>query len=333
MKPVKNQSETLLLITNLLPPFCQGFYLERVGERSLLTRIGYARDAYAFLTWLRERKGYTEEVWELPLSAFEEVRTVDIDAYLLFYRETHSDSATSRARCSLSNLFRYLQTSVELIPKNPVAGAGKVRREKSDFVTYLTLEEQNKLLQVVSSGEGLTKRQSSFHKQLATRNLALLVLILDTGMRVSEVSFLDWEDLDFPTCSLIIRRKGGKLQKLFYSSECREYLESYGYRRTESQRKGPFFLSLQGNRLSIREIQKLTECYTKLAFPEKTVSISPHKLRSSFAMAFYGETGNILALQKKMGHESLVSTNVYAKASEQEQQALHNWRTTPYSTS
>jgi len=82
---------------------------------------------------------------------------------------------------------------------------------------------------------------------------------------------------------------------------------------------------LKGTPVCVREIEKLTAKYVKAALPEKT-GISPHKLRSSFAMEFYGETGDILTLQERMGHESLNTTNIYAKASKENIRSSRNWR-------
>jgi len=331
MKEKKKNSEVLSNLVSALPPFCQGFYITRIHERSLLSRIGYARDAKAFLEWLSSKKFDNKNTWEITASELGEVSPVDIDTYLLDYSSTHKDSSVSRSRCAISSLYKYLSSTLNLVPRNPADGAGKVKRSKANFVIHLTLEEQKYLIGIIMSGTKLNNRQQKFHNKLRSRDVAIFTLFLDTGIRISELCGIDVGDIDLDDFSVIVRRKGGKIEKVFFSDECAIALSHYiaernAYFPTSNGFTFPLFLTIAGNRISTREVQKLTKKYTDIAFPNKSVSISPHKLRSSFAMSFYGETGNLLALQKKLGHESIVSTNVYAKATELESKALRNWK-------
>jgi len=89
----------------------------------------------------------------------------------------------------------------------------------------------------------------------------------------------------------------------------------------------PLFVTLKQERLSIRAIQAMLEKYMNACLPEKADMISVHKLRSSFAMTYYrASNGDILSLQQRLGHKSISTTNVYAKASQLEMQRNRNWR-------
>ena len=88
--------------------------------------------------------------------------------------------------------------------------------------------------------------------------------------------------------------------------------------------KTPLFVTQSGARITVRSIERLVKKYASAAVPGKGQKISPHKLRSSFAMGFYEEEKDILALQRKMGHKSIVATNYYAKATDQKMQETRN---------
>ena len=159
-----------------------------------------------------------------------------------------------------------------------------------------------------------------------------IFLFLDTGLRVSELASINVKDLSLDDYSVVVQRKGrNKIQMIYYSDESAEYITDYlnerKARRLIYHGDDPLFISNRGTRISVREIQLMLKKYVAAALPEKAQSISPHKLRSSFAMEFYRSTDkDILTLQKRMGHKSIMTTNIYAKAAEAEDKDMRNWR-------
>ena len=197
--------------------------------------------------------------------------------------------------------------------------ASKVKIPDSDEVIYLTIEEQVQFIDSIYDGAGLTGKQIAHHNKVRDRDVALVLLLLDTGMRISELHNSNIRDVDFKTCAIRIIRKGGKTQTLYFSDETKERLLYYLQQRNaicKYNEKSPLFSSTDDKRLSIQAIESLFKKYQRAIFPGR--KISPHKMRSSFAMAFYGETTDILALQKKLGHKTLAATNIYAKASNEQ---------------
>jgi site-specific recombinase XerD len=190
------------------------------------------------------------------------------------------------------------------------------------------MEEQEKLLQTVNYGSGLDDKKMKYHGRYQKRDLALIMLLLDTGMRVSELHGIDLKDLDLDNCSVIVTRKGGNVATLYYSDEVRNLLQDYiDERKSKFPHIGaeePLFVTLQGNRLAVRSIETLVKKYAVTALPGKGYLISPHKMRSSFAMELYGETRDILLLQKKLGHTNITATNIYAKASNKDMEDSRN---------
>lgn len=322
----KSQSEILIELVSELPAFAGDFLLGRSGERAVSTRIGYARDFKAFL----QHQFSNKMPADVTFDDLSEVNPVDIDRYLTLYATTHTEPATARAKVSISAFYKYLVDTLKRVPSNPVVGAGKIRIPKKDFVVFLNLEEQSKLLNTIRYGIGMTDGQLKYHEKLKKRDLAMMFLFLDTGLRVSELAGLQIGDVDLEECSAIVTRKRNKISKIYFSDEAAGYLKDYLFdRRTlsplTSEMMDPLFTTLKGDAVSVREIEKLVPKYVAAALPGKT-GISPHKLRSSFAMEFYGETRDILTLQERMGHESLNTTNIYAKASKENVINTRNWR-------
>ncbi len=331
----KRDSTVLIELVEELPEFCQDYFIGRKNERALSTRIGYARDLNHFIDWMiQNQKDFCQfegRKRQIKPSDFGSISAIDMDKFLEIYSDDHSIPATARARSAISSFYKYLIDTLRAIDYNPVAGSQKVKIPPKDYVIYLTSEEQERLLNTIRFGTGLTERQQQWHKHYEKRDLAMIFLFLDTGMRVSEIHGIDNGDLDLNECSVVVTRKGGKQSKIYFSDESAEYISEYLEEKQITTPlscgpKEPLFVTLKGDRLAIRQIQEIVPKYVDAALPEKAGTISPHKLRSSFAMEFYRAERDILALQERMGHSSLNTTNIYAKAFESVSNRTRNWR-------
>ncbi|MBR1861667.1 MAG: tyrosine-type recombinase/integrase [Lachnospiraceae bacterium] len=329
----KRDSSVLIELVDELPEFCQDYFIGRKNERALSTRIGYARDLNHFIDWMIQNHPYFNKLEKRNIkpSDFGRISAYDMDKFIEIYSDRHQIRATARVRSAISSFYKYLTDTLRAVDYNPVSGAQKIKIPEKDYVIFLTSEEQQKLINTILYGTGLTPRQQAWHKHYEKRDLAMIFLFLDTGMRVSELNGIDNGDLDLNECSVIVTRKGGKQSKIYFSDESAEYIQDY---LDEKQivtplscgPKEPLFVTLKGERLAIRQIQEIVPKYVNAALPEKAGTISPHKLRSSFAMEFYRVERDILALQQRMGHSSLNTTNIYAKAFESVANKTRNWR-------
>lgn len=329
----KRDSAVLISLVDELPEFCQDYFIGRKNERALSTRIGYARDLNHFIDWLITNHPYfcVLNKRQIKPADFGHVSASDMDKFIEIYSDQHEIRATARTRSAISSFYKYLTDVLRAVDYNPVSGAQKIKIPEKDYVIFLTSEEQTRLLNTIRYGTGLTERQNAWHKHYEKRDLAMIFLFLDTGMRVSEINGIDNGDVDLNECSVVITRKGGKQSKVYYSDESAEYLQDY---MDEKQTvtplscgpRDPLFVTMKGSRLAIRQIQDIVPKYVDAALPEKAGTISPHKLRSSFAMEFYRVERDILALQQRMGHTSLNTTNIYAKAFESASLRTRNWR-------
>ena len=167
----------------------------------------------------------------------------------------------------------------------------------------------------------MTKHQMAFRERTKERDLAIMTLMLGTGIRVSECAGLDLTDVDLRANTITIVRKGGGQDILYFSDEIHDALEAYinGERNRvlpESEEETALFLSLKRKRISVDAIEVLVKKYSQMAVPNK--KITPHKLRSTYGTALYRETGDIRLVADVLGHENVNTTIDYYAAIEDE---------------
>ena len=94
-------------------------------------------------------------------------------------------------------------------------------------IIRLEIDEVAKLLDEVEEGDKLTEKQKLYHERTKVRDLAMMSLLLGTGIRVSECVGLNINDIDLDTCGARVYRKGGKESVIYFSDEVRDVLEDY----------------------------------------------------------------------------------------------------------
>jgi len=160
------------------------------------------------------------------------------------------------------------------------------------------------------------------------RNRALLRLMLDTGLRLSEATALRWRDIDLTTGKLMVRQgKGAKDRTLWIGDEDLDMLRSWRERQAKDIAGTPehVFTTLEGKPISGRYVQAMVKRYTTKAGIEK--DIHPHTLRHSFATDLYRQTTNIRLTQKALGHSNLATTQIYTHIVDEELEgALRSFR-------
>ncbi|MDO0821952.1 tyrosine-type recombinase/integrase [Desulfosporosinus nitroreducens] len=149
------------------------------------------------------------------------------------------------------------------------------------------------------------------------RDIALITLMLNTGLRISEVAALDIDDLIISDRSggLKVRLgKGGKFRSVPLNSDTRKALRDYLNGRT----KGPVFLSQRGRgtrRLTSSGIRQVIDQYAYLA---KLPELHPHTLRHTFALNLLKTGEGLEMVAEILGHKSLNTTRIYTQPSEQD---------------
>ena len=144
------------------------------------------------------------------------------------------------------------------------------------------------------------------------RNRLMLSLMLNTGLRLSETTGLEWRDLDLNTGKLFVRQgKGAKDRTLWISEEDIALLRAWRQRQADEIDAGcpHVFSTLGGKRVSNRYVQQMVQRYSEKAGICKNVH--PHTLRHSFATDLHRESRNIRLVQKALGHADLSTTMIY----------------------
>ena len=189
-----------------------------------------------------------------------------------------------------------------------------VRPKKLPVV--LTEDEQARLLE-----------QPNPRYPTGERNGVMLNLMLNTGLRLAEVTALKWRDLDLTTGKLLVRQgKGAKDRTLWIAEADIDRLRSLRERQAKEAGKCKHvFTTLNGKPLGHRYVQRMIARYARKAGIEKAVS--PHTLRHTFATDLYRETSKIRLVQKVLGHSDLSTTMVYTHIHDPEvENALKSFR-------
>ena len=311
-----------------LPAFFKDFFRGIEPRTQSRTQIAYAYDIKIFLQFLLEenpsiKKSYGS-VTEIPISVLESLTVTDIEEYMeyLKYRDTdgkkisNKENAIKRKISTLKSVFKYFYRT-EKISEN-IMERVQLPKLHSKEIIRLDIDEVAMMIDEAERGEGLSDRQRAYHGKTKVRDVALLSLLLGTGIRVSECVGLDISDVDFKNNGILIHRKGGKEDTVYFSDEVKEALQNYYDERVlileESGHEGAFFLSMQNKRLSVRSVENLVKKYAKIISPLK--KITPHKLRSTYGTNLYKETGDIYLVADVLGHSDVNTTKKHYAAIE-----------------
>ena len=212
-------------------------------------------------------------------------------------------SETTRARkiASTKSLFGFL-ISDQVIESNPTINLGSPRIGRS-LPDPLTIDEIERLLEVPASQDTPEAR----------RDLAMLDLLYATGMRVSELTALDLEDVDVSEGSVRCFGKGGKERIIPIHIGAVSLLKSYiqDVRPVLAGAKTPtaLFLNRRGNRLTRQGFWLILKGYTEKAGLNGRVT--PHTLRHSFATHLLRGGAPLRHVQELLGHASITTTQIY----------------------
>ncbi len=321
---VKNLRRIEALLQEL-PPFVEEYFIGIENQTSTLTRLNYAYDLRIFFDFLVCKRRFSDSVPHLTLSDLEKVSATDIEKFLSYLNHYEyngslnscNERAKARKLSTVRALFKYFFSK----DKISVDNAAKVSMPKihEKEIIRLEINEVVDLLNCADSGVGMTNHQRAFHEKTKIRDVAILVLFLGTGIRISELVGLNNEDIDFSTNSFRVTRKGGNQTILYFSEEVSQALQKYLAEKAENpdipHDEHALFLSLKTQRISIRAVENLVKKYSRIVTPLK--KISPHKLRSTYGTQLYRETHDIYVVADVLGHKDVNTTRKhYAAISE-----------------
>jgi site-specific recombinase XerD len=323
-----NIDNTVKLRTLLesLPRFCEYFFRGIEPTTSSRTRIAYAYDLRVFFDFLKATNPSLKNtpITEIKIDILDQIKAIDIEEYLDYLTYYKSDekerlnkeNGKKRKLVSLRSFYNYYFKK-EMITTNP-ASLISVPKLHEKAIIRLEIDEVVRLLDEVENAESMTKAQQKFHEKTKIRDLALMTLLLGTGIRVSECVGLDINDVDFENNGIKIRRKGGYEVVVYFGEEVRvaliDYLQERKHMLPCDGHTNALFLSLQMRRISVRSVENLVKKYASTV--TKLKKITPHKLRSTYGTSLYRETGDIYLVADVLGHKDVNTTKKHYAAIE-----------------
>ena len=312
-----------------LPPFCTDFFRGIEPRTSARTRLAYAYDLKTFFDFLKQANPElkTKELRDFPLSILDEIKLMDLEEYMEYLKcystEKREDLMNTergimRKVSTVKSFYNYFYRT-ERIQNNPASLLQLPKIHEKEIIR-LDVDEVARFLDEVEDGECLTEKQKAYHAKTKLRDLAMMTLLLGTGLRVSECVGLDINDVDFRNGGLRIHRKGGKEVIVYFGAEVEYALQDYLSEREhivpEEGSEEALFLSMQRKRINVRSVEKMVKKYAQLVTPLK--KITPHKLRSTYGTNLYRETGDIYLVADVLGHSDVNTTKKHYAALEDE---------------
>lgn len=318
----------LRAVLDTLPPFCRNYFRGIEEYTSTRTRLAYAYDIRLFFEFLHEKNSSLAkiDIRDYPLSVLDQITRLDIEEYLeyisLYQKDgrdiTNDERGKARKLSSLRSFYNYFFEN-EMIEKNTAALIPLPKRHDKEIIR-LEPNEVAILLDQVEAGSKLTNKELEYHKKTKIRDIALLTLLLGTGIRVSECVGLDVSDINFDVGGIKIRRKGGYEAVIYFGEEVEtallDYLEERSHVIPAEGHENALFLSLQNRRMAVRSVENLVKKYASRVTTLK--KITPHKLRSTYGTTLYQETGDIYLVADVLGHKDVNTTRKHYAALEDE---------------
>ena len=276
-----------------------GLFLKALAREDLsaVTVRGYRSDVSTFLSW-----------YEAPL---EQLTPSDLAHFRqhLSRDRAMKPASVNRKLEALRRFCRWAHAARKL--RTDVAASLKLKRvPRGTRPKGLTAGEVQALLRAAGQSR----------KSLAPRNYALVQLLLQAGLRVSEAAVLCIGDLEIRERhgKVHVRGKGEKERDVPLNATARRALQTYLHERQNAGADAPVFLSESGARLSVRSIQSLVSELARRARIAR-IPVSAHTLRHTFALGYLKQNpGKLVELATLLGHESLDTTAAYALPSEED---------------
>lgn len=322
----RNLTIRLRELLSELPGYVTDFFRARETTTSVKTRISYAYDIKIFLNYLLQSNPLLKDkaIKDVSLDVLNSLQSVDIEEYLEYLKVYEDTSGTqlsndlrgiARKLSSLRSLYAYLFKR-GLVTNNPSVMVDMPKIHNKEII-QLDPDEVAILLDYMEEcGEQLSPHKRAYYKKTIIRDLAIITLLLGTGIRVSECVGLDISDVDLKNDGIRIIRKGGNEMVVYFGPEVEiallNYLEERETVETQPGHENALFLSMQKKRISDDAVENLVKKYSREAIPQK--KITPHKLRSTYGTNLYRETGDIYLVADVLGHSDVNTTKKhYAK--------------------
>ena len=269
-------------------------YLKSEKNFSSHTIRAYSSDVYTFLIWADNLN-------------VDEIDTKKFSEYLYFIQKINYTKTTiARKIASIRAFYKFLFTE-EIIENNPSDAICAPKKPKS-LPDFMSEEEVENIL-----------RNVKIETPAGFRNRVIFELLWVSGMRISELSGLNYENLNLEQNEIKVLGKGSKERIVLIPDKTKESLKNYIENvsdlicKTKKTPSSPLFINYNGYRLQNQSIRKaLNEVVQKIELPKK---ITPHIFRHSFATKLLENGADLRIVQELLGHASISNTQIYTHIS------------------
>ena len=269
------------------------------------------KETFDFLQYLRQEKNvskHTERGYLADLEQFFEfhgerpLNEVDHQSLRRFLAHLLnagiSKTSVARKLSALRSFFKFLNRE-GVLTANPARLVATPRKEKR-LPVVMTMDDAGRLMDAPAGAED---------RELELRDRAVLEMLYSTGIRASELTGMDLQDIDRHDRLIRIRGKGRKERVVPVGLKALKAVDLYIDIRKKTSATGAVFTGPGGNRLTARTVQRILEKYRKkMGLQQKA---SPHTLRHSFATHMLESGADLRAIQELLGHASLSTTQRY----------------------
>ena len=314
-------------VLSTLPAFCKDYFRAIDATTTTKTRISYAYDIRIFFQFLLDSNPSFKDrsMTDFTVDVLDQVKAVDIEEYQEYLKvyqnrnedklETNGERGLKRKISALRSFYAYYYRH-EMIQTNPAVLVDVPKIHQKSIIKLDADEVALLLDHIENCGDTLTGQKRVYWEKNKERDLAIVTLLLGTGIRVSECVGLDIEDVDFKNNGIKVTRKGGNEMVVYFGEEVEKALKNYlEIRKTISPLSGhehALFYSAQRRRIGVQAIENLVKKYAREVTTTK--KITPHKLRSTYGTALYQETGDIYLVADVLGHRDVNTTKKHYAA-------------------
>ncbi len=271
------------------------------------TAKAYYADILAYLIWLGDEH-------------CEEVKFAKVREYLHFIKIfDYKKTTIARKIASIRTFYKYLHREKK-VENNPAESLISPKRPKS-LPKFLTTDEIEQILSNIN-----------IDTPAGYRNRAILELLWASGMRVSELSGLNFGNLNLEHNEITVFGKGSKERIILVTDRAKNYLQGYidfarplvakGFTLEPITDTTPVFINKTGFRLQTKMIRNvINDIVNKIELPKK---VTPHMFRHSFATHLIENGADLRVVQELLGHASISNTQIYTHISMQHMKEVYN---------
>lgn len=312
-------------VLSTLPAFCKDYFRAIDSTTTTKTRISYAYDIRIFFQFLLDEnpafKNYA--MTDFSVDVLDQIKAVDLEEYMEYLKvyqngdktETNGERGLKRKISALRSFYAYYYKR-EMIHTNPTVLIDVPKIHDKSIIRLDTDEVALLLDYIEHCGDSLTGQKRVYYEKTKERDLAIVTLLLGTGIRVSECVGLDIEDVDFKNNGIKVTRKGGNEMVVYFGEEVEKALKRYLEVRAGitplAGHEHALFYSAQRKRMGVQAVENMVKKYSRQITTTK--KITPHKLRSTYGTALYQETGDIYLVADVLGHKDVNTTKKHYAA-------------------